>query len=291
VPRLAAHVDAQAELAARLRRAAESSYRTAAAEFDTATRGARLLGAEVAARWQDYAASGDLAAELRGKRPARKGGRKGSGPAATRAARYDAALTGALAGLAVAIADRAAERVARAWQADPVGAGLLTAAAKSQEQSRHTEQIFASAFGPPSTRERPEEDGDSFIRSGEKMISGAKAAVEDWRDQLTRRLEGVSGARSAQALGLLAITALLADGTERDDDIVTEPWRLLTSALGADEAAALLAAARTDLGERAGPLLEAERLRFTAILDTAGPVDPVAAIRLHEAGYTLEAAR
>jgi energy-coupling factor transporter ATP-binding protein EcfA2 len=293
VPRLAAHVDAQAGLAARLRGAAESSYRAAAAEFDTATRGARLLGAEVAARWQDYAASGDLGAELRGKRPARKGGRGRGGPPASRAARYDAALRDALSGLAVAIADRAAERVARAWQADPAGAGLLTAAEKSQEQSRHTERIFASAFGPPpSSREQPEEtEGASFIRSGEKMNSRAQAAVDAWRDQMDRRVEEVRGARSAPALGLLAVTALLADGAERDDDIVTEPRRLLASALGADETTELLAAARADLADRAGPLLEAERLRFTAVLDAAGAVDPVAGIRLHEAEYTLEAAR
>ena len=68
VPRLAAHVDAQVVLRTRLRREAETAYATALAEFDEGTHDSRLLAGEVLARWQDYAASGDLGAALRGKR-------------------------------------------------------------------------------------------------------------------------------------------------------------------------------------------------------------------------------
>ena len=68
VPRLAAHVDAQVVLRTRLRGEAEAAYATALAEFDAGTREGRLLAGEVLARWQDYAASGDLDAALRGKR-------------------------------------------------------------------------------------------------------------------------------------------------------------------------------------------------------------------------------
>ncbi|MBO0819538.1 MAG: 50S ribosome-binding GTPase [Nocardiopsaceae bacterium] len=330
IPRLAAHADAQAALAAWLRREAESSYRAAGAEFDTATRGARLLGAEVAARWRDYADSGDLAADLRGKRPAARLGRR-KGPSTMRVARYEAALRDALAGLTVAIADRAAERVARAWRTEPAGAELLTAAEKTQEQSRNTERIFASAFGPPSSGdpsgdssggasdgspggssggfpggspggfpgsaggspgEEPEETaGDRFIRSGENMISRAGRAVGAWQDRLTRQVEAAGGTRTVQALSLAAFTALLADGAERDDDIVAAPPRLLASALGPEAVPGLLEAARADLTEHVRRLLDEELLRFTAILDAAGPVDPDASARLHEAGHTLEAAR
>ncbi len=60
VPRLAAHVDAQVVLRTRLRGEAEAAYATALAEFDAGTRDGRLLAGEVLARWQDYAASGDL---------------------------------------------------------------------------------------------------------------------------------------------------------------------------------------------------------------------------------------
>ncbi len=79
VPRLAAHVDAQVVLGTRLRREAENAYAIALAEFDEGTHGGRLLAGEVLARWQDYAASGDLGAALRGKRGVaaiRRGGKR-----------------------------------------------------------------------------------------------------------------------------------------------------------------------------------------------------------------------
>ena len=53
----------------------------------------------------------------------------------------------------------------------------------------------------------------------------------------------------------------------------------------------LLAKARVDLAEHVGLLLEEELVRFTAILDEAGSVDPIAAVRLYQAEYSLEAAR
>ena len=79
VPRLAAHVDAQVVLATRLRREAENAYANALGEFDEGTHGGRLLVGEVLARWQDYAASGDLGTALRGKRGVaaiRRGGKR-----------------------------------------------------------------------------------------------------------------------------------------------------------------------------------------------------------------------
>src|SRR3984957_18487139 len=80
VPRLGGHVDAQVVLGTRLRREAENAYATALAEFDAGTHSGRLLAGEVLARWQDYAASGDLGAALHGKRD----GAAASGPAPTR---------------------------------------------------------------------------------------------------------------------------------------------------------------------------------------------------------------
>ncbi len=81
VPRLAAHVDAQVVLRTRLRREAETAYAAALAEFDEGTYGGRLLAGEVLARWQDYAASGDLSAALRGKRGLRgHAARRQAGP-------------------------------------------------------------------------------------------------------------------------------------------------------------------------------------------------------------------
>ena len=44
-------------------------------------------------------------------------------------------------------------------------------------------------------------------------------------------------------------------------------------------------------GDRVRLLLDEELLRFVEVLDEAGPVDPVAAVRLYQAEYSLEAAR
>jgi energy-coupling factor transporter ATP-binding protein EcfA2 len=293
VPKLAAHVDAQVELASRLRREAESAYLTARAEFDTATHAARLLGGEVLARWQDYAGSGDLEAELRSRRPARKGRRARKGPGEPRAALYDAALRDALEALVAAVADRAAERVARAWRADPAGAALLADAEQNQEQTRDAERIFASAFGSAASPDQPDgAAGDSFSRSGEEVAVRAKRAVSGWQDELIRHAEAAGGAgKAASPLSLVAMTALLADGSQRDDDITAAPWRLLASAFGAVAARELLAGARADLTERVRLVFEEEQLRFTSILDAAGTVDPIVAVRLYQAEYSLEAAR
>ena len=83
VPRLAAHVDAQVVLRTRLRRELETAYSTALGEFDEGTRGGRLLAGEVLARWQDYAASGDLGSALRGKRAISPVRRAAGGPGPT----------------------------------------------------------------------------------------------------------------------------------------------------------------------------------------------------------------
>jgi hypothetical protein len=61
--------------------------------------------------------------------------------------------------------------------------------------------------------------------------------------------------------------------------------------MGATESTALIASARQDLKQRVGLLLDEEMLRFSDVIDEAGPVDPVAAVRLYQAEYSLEAAR
>jgi len=74
-------------------------------------------------------------------------------------------------------------------------------------------------------------------------------------------------------------------------EIVTAPGEMLAALIGSAEAAVLLAKARADLTERVGLLLDEELLRFGKVIDEAGPVDAVAAVRLYQAEYSLEAAR
>ena len=69
------------------------------------------------------------------------------------------------------------------------------------------------------------------------------------------------------------------------------PREVLASVIGHSDSEALLARARKDLRQRIGLLLDEELLRFAEVLDEAGPVDAVAAVRLYQAEYSLEAAR
>jgi hypothetical protein len=78
---------------------------------------------------------------------------------------------------------------------------------------------------------------------------------------------------------------------EGKDGIGTVPMEVLASLIGNAEAESLIARARQDLRQRIGLLLDEEMLRFGKVLDDAGEVDAVAAVRLYQAEYSLEAAR
>ena len=332
VPRLAAHVDAQVVLRTRLRREAETAYSTALGEFDEGTRGGRLLAGEVLARWQDYAASGDLGAALRGKRtiaPVRRGGRRARADAgAARYAALDAALRAALQSLVVSVADRAAEQVARVWRDNPGGAALIAAAEASRVRDERAKREFESAFGDrpgrpvagqarvPSTAPRPIFRCASPARSARGRISSCGFVLRRGelahppgrvrrkgngnghavfrREQAGRpgeRDHAGRAARPAQPGGAASPRRRSAAGRGARARSARCRRRLLASLIGPAESAALLARARQDLDQRVGLLLDEEMLRFGEVIDEAGPIDSVAAVRLYQAEYSLEAAR
>jgi energy-coupling factor transporter ATP-binding protein EcfA2 len=317
VPRLAAHVDAQVVLRTRLRKEAETAYATALAEFDASTRDARLLAGEVLARWQDYTASGDLGAALRARRgvgrlrrPGKRARADGSVP---RFAALDTALRTALESLVLSVADRAAEQVTRVWRDNPGGASLLAVAEAKRVRGERAKREFETAFGTAPAEEAPAKLG-AFDRSSPDLPLRVSRAVSAWQDQLMRRIQGDAPQRLAPPAGrdtapavVLTVVAMLGEPTrpgtaasavreaevtqESKDEIVTVPRELLASVVGATESAALIARAREDLWQRIGLLLDEEQLRFAGIVDEAGPVDGVAAVRLYQAEYSLEAAR
>jgi hypothetical protein len=322
VPRLAAHVDAQVVLGTRLRREAENAYAAALAEFDESTHGGRLLAGEVLARWQDYAASGDLGAALRGKRGLpgiRRGGKRARTDATTsRYAALEAALRTALQALVVSVADRAAEQVARAWRDNPGGASLLAAADESRVRDERAKREFESAFGTL-PEDQPAAAGGgatvkqgSFDRSSPDLSLRVSRAVSAWQDQLMRfvqsdvtRRPGGAAVHDIAPVSVVTLVAMLGApsqaGTfvpapretaqEGKDGIGEVPREVLASIIGESESEELIARARQDLRQRIGMLLDEEMLRFGAVIDGAGQVDAVAAVRLYQAEYSLEAAR
>ncbi|HSZ41566.1 MAG TPA: dynamin family protein [Trebonia sp.] len=292
IPKLAGHVDAQAGLATRLRLEAESAYATALADFSSQVRGAHLLRGQVLARWQDYVSSGDLDAELRGKRTVRKGRRARSGTGANRASALDAALRSAVEALAVSVADRSAEQVARAWRADPAGGVLLSSAEANRARGEQAERVFETAFGAGADDDQEELAAAGLDRSAPNMASRVARAVSGWQDQMIRLVAADSSKKAeAEPLGLVAFVAMLGDGSDQEGGIVTESRHILGSALSTDAVRQLITRARSDLTERVRLALDEELLRFMSLLDAAGPVDPIAAVRLYQAEYSLEAAR
>ena len=78
---------------------------------------------------------------------------------------------------------------------------------------------------------------------------------------------------------------------EADAGVYTEPRRMLTSVFAGVMVTEILAKARADLMDRVRLLLDEELVRFVEVLDAAGACDDVAAIRLYQAEFSLEAVR
>jgi len=130
-------------------------------------------------------------------------------------------------------------------------------------------------------------------RSAPELAARIARAVSGWQDQVIRLVaDDNSKSIDSKRLSLVTFTAMLGDGSDRDEaDIVSRPRKILLFAFGAVASRELVTRARSDLTERIRLALDEELLRFMAVLDAAGPVDPVAGVRLYQAEYSLEAAR
>ncbi len=160
-----------------------------------------------------------------------------------------------------------------------------------------------------------------FSRSSPDLALRAARAVGAWQDHLTRLVEG-EDLRPAtrrisfdeEALSLVVLVAMLGqaapDGTRlkgnrpgamvtaaapsagtEGGSVYTEPRRMLESVFGAVVLTEILAKARADLLDRVRLLLDEELVRFVEVMDAAGACDDVAAIRLYQAEFSLEAVR
>jgi energy-coupling factor transporter ATP-binding protein EcfA2 len=330
VPAIAAHVEAQVVLRAQLRRAAETAYENAFAETSGGLKDGTLLRGEVLARWEDCMVAGELRPRRGGakapKGVARKGKRARRGP--SRSAALNGALRSAIESYIVSVADRAAETVEGNWRADPAGAVLLADAAAERARDVRAKQVFESVFGPAGQSgggDLADMDiktadmisaadaakASAFSRSSPDLALRSARAVGAWQDHLTRLAEG-EDLRPAvrrvsfdeEALGLVVLVAMLgeavparagsaaaAQGEAGGGSVYTEPREMLTSVFGAVMLTEILAKARADLTERVRLLLDEELVRFVEVIDAAGDCDDVAAIRLYQAEFSLEAVR
>jgi energy-coupling factor transporter ATP-binding protein EcfA2 len=280
VPKVAAHVEAQVVLRAELRRMATDGYQQALAQARRGLQDAVLLQGEVLARWQDCVASGDLRRRGTGARQSapkqpRKGRRARRGP--QRIAALNLAIRSALESFVVSLADRAAEQVQDRWRATPAGALLLADAAAERARNQQVNAVYEAAFG-----EHPYNAPAGLAgRSSSDFPLRTTRAVAAWQDSVAQLIPD----RNPEALGLILTTAMLAEGS--DDPVGAEARALLDGGNGDS----MLGKARADLLERVQLLLDEELLGFGAVIESAGPCDDVAAIRLYQAEYSLEAVR
>ena len=147
----------------------------------------------------------------------------------------------------------------------------------------------------------------TFRRSSPGLSLRAARAVGAWQDHLARMVKAADprpgGKRVSfddESLGLVVLVAMLGEdapgadtpATENEGtNIYTEPRRLLASVFGTGMLAGILAQARADLSHRVRLLLDEEMVRFVEVIESAGPCHDVAAIRLYQAEYSLEAVR
>jgi energy-coupling factor transporter ATP-binding protein EcfA2 len=326
VPAIAAHVEAQVVLRAQLRQAAETAYQNAFAEASGGLKDGTLLRGEVLARWEDCMVGGELRPRRGGARAAKgvpkKGKRARRGP--SRPAALNAALRSAIESYIVSVADRAAEAVEGSWRADPAGAVLLAAAAAERARDVRAKQVFESVFGPAGQsgggdladmdiktadviNAADAAKASAFSRSSADLALRSARAVGAWQDHLARMAEG-GNLRPAvrrvsfdeEALSLVVLVAMLGESAPRAaaapgeagrGSVYTEPREMLTSVFGAVMLTEILAKARADLTERVRLLLDEELVRFVEVIDAAGDCDDVAAIRLYQAEFSLEAVR
>jgi 50S ribosome-binding GTPase len=263
------------------------------------------------------------------KSPSRKGKRARRGP--SRPAALNTALRSAVESFIVSVADRAAEATDSTWRADPAGAVLLTAAAAERARDVRAKQVFESVFGPAGQSGGGEladvdiKDADrikaadaaqasAFSRSSPDLALRAARAVGAWQDHLARLMQA-EDTRSAtrrisfddEALSLVVLVAMLGEqlpaktgpgpatsaslAEAEDGSVYTGPRRMLTTVFGEAPLTELLARARADLSARVRLLLDEELVRFIEVIDAAGACDDVAAIRLYQAEFSLEAVR
>jgi hypothetical protein len=156
----------------------------------------------------------------------------------------------------------------------------------------------------------------AFSRSSPDLALRATRAVGAWQDHLTRLVEREDLPPAArrisfdeEALSLVVLMAMLGEaapagarpgarppagappGGPEGGSVYTEPLRMLASVFGAVTLTEILAKARADLLDRVRLLLDEELVRFVEVLDAAGACDDVAAIRLYQAEFSLEAVR
>jgi hypothetical protein len=272
---LAAHVDAQADAAERLRRDVDVAYDEALHRVDDASGDGSLLRGEVLARWQEFVGTGELmrvleshVGRLRDRLGAAVRGKPQPG------ADVADALESGVEALVHAAADEAADRAGAAWRADPAGETLL-----GDGDLRHSS---------PELRERTAR----AVREWQGFVLDLVREQGQGKRTTARYLAfGVNGLGLMVMIVVFAHTGgLVAGELAVAGGASALSQKILEAVLGDQAVRGLAATAKADLHARVEELLEGERRRFTDRLDDV-PVDQDAGTRLRAVVQDVEDAR
>ncbi len=183
VPELAAQVEAQITLRMELLGVVEGAYESALADLDEATRNGSVLRGEVLARWQDFAATGELMRTLQVRHSRGPGQPQKKRRSSARLRALEAALRSGLESLIVSLGDRAAEEAVVHWRDHPAGATLL-------ESADVTSSSSIGGGDHQGNGDRPAE----LAGSSPSLARRAAIAVSGWQDHVLQlvRSQGVT---------------------------------------------------------------------------------------------------
>lgn len=276
VPELARQVEAQIETGRTLSTVVDDSYAVARDRVDTSLVDGSLLRGSLLARWQEVAASGELAKSLRmrGKK-ARRGGRAEQAERGQRVSALETAVRDALEALVVSSCEHASDEIEQRWREVP-GGGDLAAKALNQPGSGLLSRQIRQEIG-----EWQNDVAEMTTVTGATKRSVARFVTFD-RDivalVLIIDLLGYERSRSG-------------GGTHAADSSGPSPQRLLKGLFGAQSLRSIGETARDNLRQRVLGLLDRERAPFDSSLASAGIPSEDSAVQLYQATYNLEIAR
>ncbi len=264
VSSVAAHADAQRQSAADLFAAAQSSYERALDEIDDGISSGSLLRGEVLARWQDFVGTGEFMRSLESRigvlRDRLRAALTGRPAAGTE---LKAAVESSVEALVRASADRAADRAYDSWMSTTAGRELL----------RQT--------------------GPDIARASTSLPSAVEREVRGWQGHVLELVaeQGASKRTAARflsysvnAAGLAVMVTVFAHtGGLTGGEVAVAGGtsalgqKLLEAVFGDQAVRALALEARTDLLTRMEHVLEAERARLDALVQSAAPAADAAA--------------
>lgn len=272
-------VDAQVSVVESLREDARRGHADARGRVEEAMSDGSLLRGEVLARWQELVGTGEIFKQLDagvGRLRDRITSFVTGKPRTATTDDLGEALEDGVAQLLEAQLEAAAAVTARAWRADPAGEALL---------ERHPDLARPGA----GVRERSQQlvhDWQSDVLDLVRKQAGSKRTTARYLAL------GVNGIGVLLMVLVFASTggALLGSEVAIAGGSAVVAQRLLEAVFGDQAVRSLAAAARRNLMERVGTLLDQERARYERVLADVG-VSPEVAAHLRSAAAEVEAQR